>query len=113
MEKNENTQKQFSISSPAFEPPCEDHLVLAVTITFESSVIQTHAMIDCGASSSFIDSKFASSVSIPLIQKSEPVDLRVIDGESISSGPVQFHTVPLNLFIASFQKNHKEKISFN
>src|SRR5690606_14161979 len=28
-------------------------------------------------------------------------------------GPVQFHTVPLNLFIASIQKNHKEKISFN
>lgn len=67
------------------------------------------ALIDCGATSLFIDSQFAQKHQIPLRVKATPIELEVIDSRPIVSGPVTHETFPLRMEIG----NHIEEIVFN
>lgn len=102
-----------SISPTSFEPPCENHFILPVSISFGSSILSTTAMIDCGATSNFIDSSFVSKHFIPIKTKSIPIPLNVIDGEPISSGPILSHTIPLSLSISFDSFSHSEILPLN
>ncbi len=70
---------------------------------------QVSALVDSGATSSFIDQTFVTQQNIPVVKKSTPVLVEVIDGRTITSGAVTHKTTPLELCIGK----HAEKIVLN
>jgi hypothetical protein len=67
------------------------------------------ALVDSGATSSFIDQTFVAQHNIPVVKKSTPVPVEVIDGRTITSGAITHETTPLELCIGK----HTEKIILN
>jgi hypothetical protein len=70
---------------------------------------QVSALVDFGATSSFIDQRFVIQHNIPVIKKSTPVPVEVINGRTIVSGAITHETTPLELCIGK----HTEKIVLN
>ncbi len=67
------------------------------------------ALVDSGATSSFIDQTFVAQYNIPVVKKSTPVLVEVIDGRTSASGAITHETTPLELYIGK----HMEKIVLN
>jgi len=67
------------------------------------------ALVDSGATSSFIDQTFVIQHNIPVIKKSTLVPVEVIDGRTIASGAITHETTLLELYIGK----HTEKIVLN
>jgi hypothetical protein len=70
---------------------------------------QVSALVDSSATSSFIDQTFIAQHNIPVVKKSTPVPVKVIDGRTIASGAITHETTPLELYIGK----HMEKIVLN
>jgi hypothetical protein len=70
---------------------------------------QVSALVDSGATSSFIDQTFVAQHNILVVKKSTPVTVEVIDGRTIASGAITHETTPLELYIGK----HTEKIVLN
>ena len=84
----------------------ENHIVISTQIQDESSLISTHALVDCGATGfAFIDEEFARGHNFPLFKLKKPRCLEVIDGRPVESGLIT-HMTKLNMTIAG----HKEII---
>ena len=84
----------------------ENHIVISTQIQDTSSLISTHALIDCGATGfAFIDEEFARDHNFPLFKLKKPYCLKVIDGRPIESGLIT-HITKLKMTIAG----HQEKI---
>lgn len=81
-------RKLFSLPSPA-----SGHFLLAMQIHVQGESLDVLAMIDSGASGSFIGLDFARRANIQLTKKSTPIPITTIDGSSISSGPITSHLV--------------------
>jgi hypothetical protein len=96
-------------SLSANSPKNEKHIILPITIKTSGASIPTFALLDTGATSSFIDIQFAQSNSISLRLKTQPQDLVVADGRPISSGAVTHETLPVQLETGS----HAEDIQLN
>ena len=69
----------------------------------------TTALIDCGATSCFIDKQLANQLQVPLRNHEHPLELQVVDGRPIQSGPVTQYTAPMKLTLGK----HQEDISLN
>jgi hypothetical protein len=67
------------------------------------------ALVDSGATSSFIDQTFVTQHNIHVVKKSTLVSVDVIDGRTIASGAITHGTTPLELCISK----HAKKIVFN
>jgi hypothetical protein len=78
-------------------------------ICIPEDIPQVSALVDSGATSSFIDQTFVVQHNIPVIKKSTPVPVEVIDGRTIASGAITHETTPLELCIGK----HTEKIVLN
>ncbi len=78
-------------------------------ICIPKDIPQVSALVDSGATSSFIDQTFVAQHNIPMVKKSTPVSVEVIDGRTIGSGAITHETTPLELCIGK----HTEKIIFN
>ena len=102
-----NPPKNSTVTTP--DPNLENHLVLPITIFVENERLDTYALLDSGASTSFINSSLVRKNQIPTVNKSVPRYLEVIDGRPISSGPVIKQTLPLVLSIY----DHQEIIPFD
>jgi hypothetical protein len=62
------------------------HLVITCSLSIHDQVIQTHALIDCGATEiAFMDPEFACDNNIPLQYRREMRKVDVIDGRTIES----------------------------
>ena len=62
----------------------ENHIVIFTQIQDESSLLYTHALIDCGATGfAFIDEEFARDHNFLLFKLKKPCCLEVIDGRPI------------------------------
>ena len=84
----------------------ENHIVISTQIQDESSLISTHALVDCGATGfAFIDEEFACDPNFLLFKLKKPCCLEVIDGRPIESG-LNTHMTKLKMTIAG----HQEKI---
>ena len=84
----------------------ENHIVISTQIQDESSLIYTHALIDCGATGfSLIDEEFVRDHNFSLFKLKKPHCLEVIDGRPIESGLIM-HITKLKMTIAG----HQEKI---
>jgi hypothetical protein len=70
---------------------------------------QVSALVDSGTTSSFINQTFVAQHNIPVVKKSTPVLVEVIDGRTIAYGAVTHETTPLELCIGK----HTEKIVLN
>jgi hypothetical protein len=67
------------------------------------------ALVDSGATSSFINQTFVIQHNILVVKKSTPVPIEVIDGRFITSCAITHETTPLELCIGK----HTEKIVLN
>jgi cyclophilin family peptidyl-prolyl cis-trans isomerase len=67
------------------------------------------ALVDSGGSSFFIDQTFVAQHNIPVVKKSAPVLMEVIDGKTIAFGAITHETTFLELRIGK----HAEKIVLN
>src|SRR5690349_8193708 len=69
-------------------------------------------MIDSGATGNFMTQKIAEQQGYQIQQKERPYELRLVDGQPISSngGGVTHETVPLTMITAD---GHKERIQFD
>ncbi len=78
-------------------------------IRIPEDIPQVSALVDSDATSSFIDQTFIVQHNIPVIKKSTPVPIEVIDGRTIASSVITHETTPLELCIGK----HTEKIVLN
>ena len=73
------------------------------------SSVSTVALVDCGATASFIDADFVRRQSIGLQPRVSPLHINIADGRPISSGAITHETIPVRLVIGP----HSEDISLN
>ena len=84
----------------------ENHIVISTQIQDKSSLISTHALVDCSATGfAFIDEEFVHDHNFPLFKLKKPRCLQVIDGRPIESSLIM-HMTKLKITIVS----HQEKI---
>ena len=82
----------------------ENHIVISTQIQDESSLISTHAFVDCGATGfAFIDKEFARDHNFPLFKLKKPRCLEVIDRRPIESSLIT-HITNLKMTIAGYQE---------
>ena len=81
---------------------------LQVSLCFGSTSIHSHALLDSGASTCFIDKSFVCAHNIPTVRTSQPISVEAIDGRVLSSGAVTEATIPLVLQIGA----HQEELTF-
>ncbi len=78
-------------------------------IHISKNIPQVSALVDSGATSSFIDQTFVAQHNIPVVKKSTLILVEVIDGRSIAFGAITHETTPPELCIGK----HTEKIVLN
>jgi predicted aspartyl protease len=89
---------------------------LPVAIGTKEQTVETRALLDCGASSEFMDSKFAELHNIPLIKLRKPWITRNADGTLNEQGVVTHKAIvnlringkeePTSFFIAGLGKDN-------
>ena len=84
-------------------------LLIPVTLYASGQELYTLAMLDSGASCSFMNTSFVEQHAIKLQDKNFPNQVQLIDGSLISSGPIQKETVPIRVSIG----NHSETLCFD
>lgn len=98
------------LSASSLLPQPEDHLILPVRLQLQSNMIETYALLDCGATSVFMDVNFARTQleGTPLTTKAIPRRVHVIDGRPISSG-----NITQEVTLAMSMDGHHEKVTFD
>jgi hypothetical protein len=82
------------------------HLVITCSLTIHDQVIQTHALIDCGAMGiAFMDQDFARHHEVQLQELKEKRQVEDIDGRTIKSGDIT-HLADIGMDI----QDHEERI---
>ncbi len=97
------------LSSPG-SPFSDSNLAVPITLTPVSHTnlsVTTHALLDSGATTCFISSKFAAQNSLPLVPRLSPLAVSNVEGRPLVSGPIT-HEVSLRLAIGQ----HNEVVSF-
>src|SRR6266705_1362592 len=80
------------------------HIVMTCFLSFGDVTIQTHALIDCGATGfAFVDENFARQHMIPQTELKKPRTVEVIDGRPIASGSIT-HLAKAKLTIHEHQE---------
>ena len=80
----------------------EDSLIPLATVSWQGSkTIQAPCLIDSGASSAFVDGRFAKQHKIPLLPLSHPLLVEAIDGRRLPA--ITQQTVPLHLNISGIE----------
>ena len=80
-----------------------------IPLSFGPQKIKTLALLDSGASACFLDKEFAKRHKIPLVLKSKPVHIEVIDGRPLLSGSVTHESKPIEVVF----ENHSSFVIFN
>lgn len=102
-EKIENNQKYIEKQETEIIYPYhpEEHIILPAILEINGKKLPTFALLDSGATSSFINQTLVTENNLPSIKKKEPRILEVIDGRPISSGNVTHETPPVLLTIGA------------
>ena len=80
-----------------------------IPLSFGPQKIKILALLDSGASACFLDKEFAERHKIPLVLKSKPVHIEVIDGRPLLSGSVTHESKPIEVAF----ENHSSFVIFN
>ena len=81
---------------------------LQVSLCFGSISIKSHALLDSGASTCFIDIAFVRAHKIPTVRTTQPISVEAIDKQVLSSGAVTEATISLVLQVGF----HHEVLTF-
>ena len=81
---------------------------MQVSLSFGSISINSHALLNFGASTCFIDIAFIRAHKFPIIRTTQPISVEAINGWFLSSGAVTEATVRL-VFQVGF---HQEVLTF-
>ena len=81
----DNSIPQQKSGSTLSAPPAS---CFTIPLSFGPQKIKTLALLDSGASTCFLDKEFAKRHKIPLVPKSKPVHVEVLDGRPLLSGSV-------------------------
>uniref|UniRef100_A0A670XUD3 ribonuclease H n=1 Tax=Pseudonaja textilis TaxID=8673 RepID=A0A670XUD3_PSETE len=86
------------------------HLLLDTHIFLQSRKegIPAVALVDSGATTSFMDYAIVKHFKVPLVSVTPPMQVETVDGRELKSGPIRFATQPLRMRIG----DHEEAISF-
>lgn len=89
------------------DPHSSAHLFISVTLSFPGrKSITTHALVDSGATASFISSDFVKRHSLPLALKPDPMPVYTVGSRPLVSGSVTYQVLTrLNL------RAHSENIA--
>lgn len=110
LRNKENSKASTSPVLPPFWPPRSNLLSLSLTLQWQQGKAHTRALIDSGACGNFIHANYVRFHRIPTKQKSAPLPVCLIDGSSLSSGPVTCQTLPLLVIL---DQDHIEYIAFD
>uniref|UniRef100_A0A8C5P8S8 Retrotransposon gag domain-containing protein n=1 Tax=Leptobrachium leishanense TaxID=445787 RepID=A0A8C5P8S8_9ANUR len=97
----------FSRPSPLLPMP---HLLLPISLQWQQKTFPLQAMVDSGASGCFMDTTLATCISLPLSNKEIPVEIRLVDGSPLSSGPITQESIPVQM---SLGPDHSELLHFD
>jgi hypothetical protein len=61
--------------------------------------METQTLFDCGASTCFMYKKLVQQYKLALMENNTPMLIEVIDGQSLSLGPITHGTKPLDVAI--------------
>jgi hypothetical protein len=103
------TQHHLCKGSCSVVGPSPSFIQYVDIIRILEDIPQVSALVDSGATFSFIDQTFVAQHNIHVVKKSTPVLVEVIDGRTIAFGAITHETTPLELCI----DKHTEKIVFN
>jgi hypothetical protein len=103
------TQHHLCKGSYSVVGPNPNFIQYVDIIRIPEDIPQVSALVDSGATSSFIDQTFVAQHNILVVKKSTPVPIEVIDGRTIASSVITHETTPLELCIGK----HMEKIVLN
>ncbi len=78
-------------------------------ICIPEEIPQMSTLVDSGATFSFIDQTFVAQHNNPVVKKSTPIPVEVIDGRTIAFGAITHERTPLELRIGK----HAKKIVLN
>ena len=62
---------------------------MQVNLAFGSTSIHSHALLDSGASTCFIDKLFVCAHNIPTVRTSQPISIEAIDGQVLSGSVIK------------------------
>jgi hypothetical protein len=88
-----------STTSPILSLAPVSSFFFSTQINYNNFIISTHALLDSGASTNFIDKKIVNPHSIPLILKKTLVNMEVIDGWLIALSVITHETILLSIII--------------
>lgn len=108
-------RKETGKASPStnllpLHPTHANLLSLPLTLQWRRDQVSTRGLIDSGACGNFIHVDFVQKHRIPTVVKPTPLPVRLIDGSSLSDGPVTRQTLPLRMTIGP---NHQEYVTFD
>jgi hypothetical protein len=86
--------------------PC---FLLPIKVLKNGMEIEVDALVDSGATASFIDVNFVQKYGLPIKLRNTPAQVEVVDGRTIESGTITHETKPLNWTI----DNYVCKVVFN
>ena len=93
-----NRSNSVAVSEPLFR---EDHAPLQSSPCLETKVSikgrTIIALVDSGATSSFIDREYAETIGIPLQKLHTPMPVKTIDGSDLKEGDVTHCTAPVKI----------------
>uniref|UniRef100_A0A8C5R0Q2 ribonuclease H n=1 Tax=Leptobrachium leishanense TaxID=445787 RepID=A0A8C5R0Q2_9ANUR len=84
----------LSRPSPLLPMP---HLLLPISLQWQQRTFPLQAMVDSGASGCFMDATLATCISLPMSNKEIPVEIRLVDGSTLSSGPITQESIPVQM----------------
>uniref|UniRef100_A0A8C5Q592 Gypsy retrotransposon integrase-like protein 1 n=2 Tax=Leptobrachium leishanense TaxID=445787 RepID=A0A8C5Q592_9ANUR len=85
-------------------------LMISILLQWQQMKIPLQAMVDSGASGCFIDTTTASRIGIPLYNKNTPIEIQLVDGSPLKSGPITTESALLWMYTGT---NHLEEIRFD
>ena len=96
----------FALSGEVLENKLDGHhLIVQCKLVDSNSKLDSHALVDCGASGfSFVDRDFVRQHNLPISFLKNPQRLEVIDSRPINSGDIT-HIVKIGLNINGHFKN--------
>jgi hypothetical protein len=83
--------------------------VVPIKIYKNNMTINANALIDSGATASFIDFNFIEKYKLPMKLRNRPTQVEVIDGKTIESGTITYESKPLDISLDNFTY----KVAFN
>jgi len=87
------------------KPSSSQHLIIPVAVINGQRRIATHAMLDSGASNSFINASFVREHHIPTARLDREVPVYVIDGRPIATGSITHRTTPFGLTVSTHHES--------